>query len=140
MAQNTHEYYSALLVKDLIIYQQSGIMLDDGLLVMCEESQACIQEPVSSENASLNYESFTFTENVDSSIDLFLSTAVDVVNGNENIFGNGSPEERSELRYEIGHYYNSDQESIHLPSLERMKELKDISPNRALSMIIYHGN
>ena len=108
MAQNTHEYYSALLVKDLIIYQQSGIMLDDGLLVMCEESQACIQEPVSSENASLNYESFTFTENVDSSIDLFLSTAADVVNGNENIFGNGSPEERSELRYEIGHYYNSD--------------------------------
>ena len=35
MEQNTHDYYSALLVKDLISYQQSGLMLDDGLLTMC---------------------------------------------------------------------------------------------------------
>ena len=108
MAQNTHDYYAALLVKDLISFQQSGQMLEEGLLTMCEDNPACTQGAVPPNNASLPYESFAFTENVNSSIDLFLATAVDVVNENENIFGNGSLDGLSDLKYEIGHDYDSE--------------------------------
>ena len=108
MEQNTHDYYSALLVKDLISFQQSGLMLDDGLLTMCEDNPACTQETLSSDNVSFDYESFTFTENVSPSIDLFLSTAQDVVNNNENIFGNGTTVELIDLRYRVGYDYDAE--------------------------------
>ena len=106
MEQNTQEYHSALLIKDLISYQQNGIMLDDGLLVMCEENPACAQETVSSENVSFDFESFTFIENMNTSTDIFLSVATDVVNDNENIFGNGSLGELEYLEYRIGYYHD----------------------------------
>ena len=108
MEQNTHDYYSALLVKDLISYQQSGLILDDGLLTMCDDNPACSQETLSSDNISFDYESFTFTENVSPTIDLFLSTAKDVVNKNENIFGNGTTAELIDLRYRVGYHYDSE--------------------------------
>ena len=107
MSQNTDEYYAALLAKDLISYQQSGQMLDDGLLVMCDQSTTCQQETVQINGSDYNYSTFTFTVGQNSSVDLFLANVDDVVSEYELIFENGNLTELDGLSYNIGHVYDA---------------------------------
>lgn len=111
MSQNTEEYYAALLAKDLISYQQSGQMLDDGLLVMCDQITSCQQDTVQISGSNYDYSTFTFTVGQNSSVDLFLDTVEDVVSEYELIFENGNLTELGGLNYNIGHVHDAVNES-----------------------------
>ena len=111
MSKNTDEYYAALLAKDLISYQQSGQMLDDGLLVMCDQITSCQQDTVQINGSDYNYSTFTFTVGQNSSVDLFLATVDDVVSEYELIFENGNLTELDGPSYKIGHVHDVVNES-----------------------------
>ena len=107
MSQNTDEYYAALLAKDLISYQQSGQMLDDGLLIMCEQSASCQQDTVQINGSGYNYSTFTFTIGQNNSVDLFLANVDDVVSEYDRIFESGNLTELNGMTHNIGHVYDA---------------------------------
>ena len=75
MSKNTDDYYKAKLAKDIISFQQDGIIDSESIFAVCEKENAC---STSLFYKSHLYEVFSFESGVNESVDSYISVFSEV--------------------------------------------------------------
>ena len=113
MSKNTDDYNKATLAKDIISYQQNGLIDSESIFAMCTIEKACSSSAL--EDSRLSYEIYSFESGVNESVDSYISIFPEVRNEYPEVFIDVSTQEGLEAMFlEVGYVFDDGNQSLDL--------------------------
>ena len=113
MSKNTDDYNKAKLAKDIISFQQDGIIDSEGIFAICAKEIACstsVYQP-----SGIRYEIFSFEPGVNESVDSYISIFSEIKDEYGEVFLDVSTQTAlDELFFEVGYIIGDVNQSLEL--------------------------
>ncbi len=114
MSKNTDDYNKATLVKEIISFQQNGLIDSESIFSMCVIENACSSSPFEGQNGLL-YEIYSFESGVNESVDSYISIFPEVSNEYPEVFIDVSTQAGLETMFlDVGYMFDDGNQSLDL--------------------------
>ena len=131
MSKNTDDYNKAKLAKDIISFQQDGIIDSEGIFAICAKEIACSTSAY--QTSGFVYEVFSFEPGVNESVDSYISIFSEIKDEYGEVFLNVSTQTGlDELFLEVGYIIGDVNKSLELYMLTSRDGFKGINGHLTL--------